>query len=281
MNYTSTEFIVFYIFAIAGIVGNVFVMVTLLQCGLKSSSTRLVFHLNFSLVLQEIVSLPYIYSLNGTVCQMMGFFHIFSGLLNMLIVGTLVLVYRQVLVDGYVKVSTYNRKRIFTFLYGIPLILSLIPFISDEYGEVYNGWCSASGTGACLSDAGLGMNLFKAVGSYSVLSIICWIPRTIINIGDINHTEAEHRFVLERLLIYINGILCFMIFLSEKKSLILFESFTRNTPSIDEMNESPLFSWDGDIKDDMKDELIGPKSTSLVSRSSSIRESEQSQLSDA
>jgi hypothetical protein len=103
--------------------------------------------------MEEIVSLPYAYTGNETVCQVMGFIHAYSGLANIVAMWLLTLYYANYVylsldsIQRFVQHKRYTRIAVFIF----PLITALPLSKGDNsgghdddksYGKDHQIWCA-------------------------------------------------------------------------------------------------------------------------------------------
>jgi hypothetical protein len=123
MTWTDAEtalYTVYYIIGVISIIGNVVVVAYLLRLGkLSTPFTYLVFFLHLSIVSEEIVTLPYLFSGNEVICIIAEFVHYYSVLVHLSCIGLLVQAYRANLFDN--KHSKECIKR-----YGLYVISLLI-----------------------------------------------------------------------------------------------------------------------------------------------------------
>jgi hypothetical protein len=269
--------IVYYVFAGASILCSGFVVLTLWFHGsLRTSATRLLLALHITLVCEELTSLPYVYNGNPDICTGTAFLHYYFGLASIVAVGFLVVSYRY---HFFPDLSGVNK---FIQSWALPLValfhlITFLPFITATYQEHQGPWCSIGGhrndhtwTFAVFYvwvwlilffsavwlvitmvqiykiDRLSGHRLFSTVGMYSIVSIITWIPRTVEQVtnftsGKLNAAE----WIISYLPLYVAGILYTLVFLTEKKALILFDSaFRMDQRDFDERTHSS-FSWEG------------------------------------
>lgn len=99
-------------------------------------------------------------------------------------------------------------------------------------------------------DRTMGRKMFSTVGMYAIISIVTWIPRTTAQI--INYQRGQlttQQWVYSYIPLFAAGVLYTMVFLTEKKALILFDRAVHTDAGIDTQNgrERGLssFSWEG------------------------------------
>ena len=99
-----------------------------------SASSRLVFYLHTTLLVQDIASLPIIYKIITALCITMAFFHIFTGLCNALIMGLQGLLYRYYFRPDEMKVMDFINKYC-EYVVFIPSLISFLPLSTESYDE--------------------------------------------------------------------------------------------------------------------------------------------------
>jgi hypothetical protein len=117
----SVAFVLYYVLAIISIIGNGGVVVYLLCNKEKYSSpfNFVVWFLHFSLVIEEVTSLPYLFNSDDTLCIVVEYIHYYAALMNIVSIILLVQVFRG---------NTSDEKNLlqkFLQHYGIYLILFL------------------------------------------------------------------------------------------------------------------------------------------------------------
>lgn len=275
--HVSPTFIVYYTLASVSMLCSAFVILTLWFHGsLRTSATRLLLALHITLVCEELTSLPYVFNGNDVICTGVAFLHFYFALASIIAIGFLVISYRYHFFRDSVGINKFIQKWSLWIVALFPTI-TLLPFITSAYQEHTGPWCSIGShwddytwTFAVFYlwvwiilfssaiwlvftmvqiykiDKSSGHRLFSTVGLYSVVSIAAWIPRTTEQI--INSTTGSLKsseWVISYIPIYVAGILYTMVFLTEKKSLILFDTaFRGDQREYDERTQS-TFSWEG------------------------------------
>jgi hypothetical protein len=136
----SPWFIAFFIIASLSITGNTLSILRLLSEGtLSAVTTRLILYLHVSSLLENIGSLPIIYTGNEALCQTMAVVHYYGGLANVLSITLLTIIYLNfTLEESHRSWAIQNFGGYIAF--SLPLI-TLLPFSTDAYG-VTGVWCS-------------------------------------------------------------------------------------------------------------------------------------------
>ena len=222
-----------------------------------SASSRLVFYLHATLLIQDIASLPIIYNPVRDLCITMAFFHIFTGSCNALIMGLQGLLYRYYLLTDKFKVTEWINKYC-EYVVFIPPLISFLPLSTGAYDEDDEPYCTMSTTvwnftvlyglvWAILlpslalvvhtivtvyrSFPEMGSSLFSRLGFYYLITLVSWVPRTAFRIAQsAGAISAMDYYAVFHLSTYIAGILYFFVFVSEMESLRMFEQFFNFNP---------------------------------------------------
>lgn len=242
-------FIALFVIASINILCSIFVIVTLIQYGSSSISSRLILYLHLTLLFEDISTFPYVYNGNEIICEIMGFIRVYSGLSNVLLVGMMVQIYRNLFVDDKHDWTAFINSYVEYIAFVFPLI-TVLPFSMHMYYGEAGTWCaeplytwvqilwfwmvSLLWTYAVIlysivalsrtlytvyrADPEMASKLVKTIGLYAVVSLTVWF----FLVGSAFRT-FEHAY--SNLIVYLCGILYFAIFLSEKKSLKLLERF--------------------------------------------------------
>ena len=271
----------YYVLAGISVLCSVFVVSTLWMHGsLKTNSTRLILCLHIAIICEEISALPYAYNANDDLCEAIAFLHFYFGLSSIVAIGFLVISYRYHFFTETVRVSTFIKNWSIILVVVIPLI-TLLPFISRSYDTHKGPWCAVSGkkrdhswafgvffawvwvilgsSAFSLSytmieiyniDPTIGRKMFSTVGMYSIISIVTWIPRTAAQIINFRRGSlTTNQWLYSYIPLYIAGILYTMVFLTEKKALILFDRAAHTDQGIDAQTTRDRamsgFSWEG------------------------------------
>jgi hypothetical protein len=269
--------IAYYVLAGLSVLCSIFVILTLAFYGsLKTSATRLLMALHFTLIWEEVTALPYVYNTNNALCEAVAFLHYYFGLASIVAIGFLVISYRYHFFLDHLGVNKFIQSWSITIVAVFPMI-TFLPFITNTYRAHDGPWCAIGGerddhswtfaifyvwvwlilffSAAWLIitmaqiykvDRASGHRLFSTVGMYSVISIATWIPRTVVQIanfsdGTLESNEWEYSYFP----LYVAGILYTLVFLTEKKALILFDrALNMDNRDMEERTHSS-FSWEG------------------------------------
>jgi hypothetical protein len=267
----------YYVLAGISILCSVFVVATLWFYGsLKTSATRLLMALHITLICEEVTALPYVYNTNNALCESVAFLHYYFALASIVAIGFLVISYRYHFFLDHLGFNKFIHNWSIILVVVFPMI-TLLPFTTSTYREHDGPWCAVGGgrndhtwTFAIFYvwvwlilflsaiwlvitmmqiykvDRASGNRLFSTVGMYSIISIATWIPRTVEQIvnfsdGSLESNEWEYSYFP----MYIAGILYTLVFLTEKKALILFDrALNMDNRDMEERTHSS-FSWEG------------------------------------
>lgn len=250
-------FIFYFFFATCGILGSIHVLYTIWfsfdSC--HTCSTLLVLFLHLSLVAEEITALPYLYKYDATLCNIIESFFEYFGLMNIVVIGLIVYAHRWSILDPTIRV----KRRFVNFGIGFVLIFPMItflPFIDNIYVPPDSPWCSlpysaglnwvlgvylvwvwAVLISSLISSFDLARRLmttsgklFKSylttIGMYTVVSLICWIPRTIVRFLANDTNGARFAAYIP---IYISGMLYTLIFRYSRKNMEMYEMSRRDS----------------------------------------------------
>lgn len=275
--HVSSTFIAYYTVASVSMLCSAFVILTLWFHGsLRTSATRLLLALHVTLVCEELTSLPNVFNGNDVICTGVAFLHFYFALASIIAIGFLVISYRYHFFRDSLGINKFIQNWALWLVILFPTI-TLLPFITSAYQEHSGPWCSIGShwddytwtfvvfylwvwiilfsSAIWLAytmvqiykiDKSSGHRLFSTVGMYSIVSIAAWIPRSAEQL--MNYTSGSLKsseWVISYIPIYLAGILYTMVFLTEKKSLILFDSaFRGDQREYDERTQS-TFSWEG------------------------------------
>eukprot|EP01040_Poterioochromonas_malhamensis_P001489 gene1489-1577_t len=244
-------FIIYFIFATCGIVGSFHVLFTIWfsfdSC--HTCSTLLVLFLHLSLVSEEITALPFLFKYNSTLCQIIESFFEYFGLMNIVVIGLIVYAHRWSILDPTIRIPrNYVNGGIF-FVLVFPMI-TFLPFIDKIYVTPDSPWCSlpySSGLNwvlgvyliwvwmvlimSLLSSFDLAHRLMTTsgklfrsylttIGMYTVVSLLCWIPRTIVRFSGNDTNTARFAAYIP---IYVSGMLYSLIFRYSRKNMEMYE----------------------------------------------------------
>ncbi len=210
ISHTETLGVLFLTVAVISTVASAFAMYCIWRYGKWTTSTQLLLLLHFTLLFEEVTTLPYAYAGNDGLCKAFGFFHVYSGLSNIMVTGVLTLHYCNFILFTNHALGNFLSKYKLTLIFGFPLI-TLLPFSTDSYGKANDCWCTLPSSNqisniwaiavfygwawivlfisfglicyvihkARMLDSALSRKVFSAIGIYVFFTMICWFPRTV------------------------------------------------------------------------------------------------------
>jgi hypothetical protein len=292
-------FVVYYLFAGLGILGSSHVLITILWSfdTIQTCSTLLVLFLHFSLLSEEIAALPHLFTYNSTMCSINESFFEYFSLMNIVVIGFIVYAHRLSILDPSIRLPKPVVKGLFGFAVVFPMI-TFIPFAEDDvYRKPDSAWCSVPySTGwqwilgvylvwvwavlilSIISSVDLAVRLsntyqgllhsyMSTIGLYCVVSLVCWVPRSMARfLGDDTNTT---RFIAY-LPIYISGMLYSLLFRKSKETMEAYETARLVSYEVQGDDLINLFN---------ENDLV-PRYDSIASSDKSQTEGEGSQLTD-
>jgi hypothetical protein len=274
----QAAFIAYYVVAGVSAVCSVFVSATLCLYGsLKTTATQLLLLLHITLLLEEISSLPFVFNDVRGICTAVAFLHFYSGLANAVAVGLLVISYRYHFMEDTLGVTQFIEKYS-NYLVGVLPLITLLPLTTGSYSNHNDVWCTMQ-TDSFLTnlwafvifyfwawpilifstivlyytmhqvysiDREIGFKLFSTTGMYAIVSILSWVPRTVARFSTFGRKLDNTSFLYAYFPVYIAGIIYTLVFIREKKALLLFDRLSDWTGEsggfTPEMSTS--FSWE-------------------------------------
>jgi hypothetical protein len=221
----SPEIVIYFIIAAISIIGNCLVVWSLWKLGRSVTCfTYLLWYLHCTTIVEEFLTLPYLWKENYTVCQIVESFHCYIGFMNILTIAILVEVHISSIFSANETSSTSNvtikeltLKYGKYLLFGIPLVV-FIGFANHTYGKSHVAFCVVPSHLGNLPflflyfleiwallfysaarmiysliklyryDSFLARKYFSSIGFYIVIGILGWIPRSVIRF---THQYAE------------------------------------------------------------------------------------------
>ena len=258
--------IAYYVIAGVSVTCSLLVSITLCKYGsLKTTATRLLLMVHLTLLSEEFTSLPYVYNRAPGLCTAIAFFHFYSGLANAVSVGLLVVSYRYHFFEEIADWVQFLFNHSIYLILGFPLI-TLLPFSTDSYTNSNEVWCTMQVDTQVTNiwafvifyawawsillvstiiliytmcqvysiDKEIGKNLFSTTGMYAIISILAWVPRTAARFTNFHRENMDNMaFLYAYIPVYIAGMLYTVVFLREKKSLLLFDRWSDWTTNDD------------------------------------------------
>lgn len=243
--------VIYLIVASIAIIGSLHVLGTILYGfrTINTCSTLLILFLHFSLVAEEISALPYLYKSDSTLCKVMEAFFEYFGLMNIVVVGFMVYAHRWSIMNPSIRIRGIIIKLGIVFIFLFPAI-TFLPFLEDIYTVPKDSpWCSLPYDSnsrdtkwflgvyliwvwvvlicSVLSTIDLTIRLsfthrrilksyLTSIGLYTLVSLLCWIPRTSARISG---TDTNLVRFFAYLPIYISGMLYTLIFRRSRRNM--------------------------------------------------------------
>ena len=263
MSLSLSALIIYYTVAAIAAVCSIFVAATLLKNGmLHTPATKLLLALHTLLLVEEITVLPSLFDRAESICKLVEFLHIYSSLAFTSTVGLLVVSYRYHFFEDTNDVMKTIEKYwlyfivLFPFLVMIPFLVSIITKEDSVTAVGASEWCTIQTSGTVLYmvsfvlyysiiwcillfstiflsctmyevyvvDEMVGMKLMSTTGMYAIISIVSWIPRTCIRMINFSDEDPGNTsWIVAYMPVFISGMLLTVVFLSEKKALLLFD----------------------------------------------------------
>jgi hypothetical protein len=219
--------------------------------------------MHLGLLLDDIASLPNIY--HKELCVFMATLKTYADMLILIVSCCMTIAVHKFLHSTDIYLSRYvlsNKNHMVIF--GIPM-LAILPMTDNVYGPIAGAWCGfqynllhakwwfVSYMIICSSillynlhiffvilsktrrsDWDILEKIFTGIGLYSVVAIICWAPKYFSIYLCFHYKEEEVRdiFYFSRMSMYLSGVIYTLMYLCEKKSLRLFESYVQTDPGI-------------------------------------------------
>ena len=261
---------IYYCFGAISIVCTLYVIGSIFVIGHETSPCRLVLYLHLTVLVENITTLPAVYTEDASLCAFLGFLRIYFGFANVIVLFMIVFHYRYIFIIDTLKLKEFVNKRREMIIFISPLI-SLLPFSTDGYGEYRSIWCSIKEDGdmddmwsyvvyfgwilaivgisallmlhtiiqVYMADTAIAGSLVMSMGFYAVVAMLSWLPRALGRFGVIDPINAN-------IFLYFSSIAYCIIFQLEKESLRKFEENARITFADQSENGSVYFSWQFD-----------------------------------
>jgi hypothetical protein len=270
-------FVFYYIIAAISILGNLLVLLYLFyEKGRKEWKlfTIILIYLHISILFEEITALPFIFKYSYGVCLAVEAFKFYFGLKNVFCILMLVRTYSK-----FIQNSTdfifrkAHLKSVQMFLTMVPMV-AFLPFADRTYTFPNHPWCSLPSSRSiiwevCIQylwvwlmlfytlvenakiirqlyrsyDSLLMHNYLSKVGTYSVVSFISWIPRTIIRFANYNSENNVTNSFYSYFPLYVSGILYVILFVNNFHAIESFEEQLGGADSKDMRVDASI--WEG------------------------------------
>jgi hypothetical protein len=230
----------------------------------SAGTTYLIYVLHASSFLQNVASIPNLFTLNDGLCSFMGFFHYYFGLINIAAVTYLSYIYYQYSTSDSMEINV-GRKSLRNMEYAVVFsFITLLPLSTDSYGATTEDtWCSIkydeeysllwawlsyyiwAFIAAIISSilfgitiyrnrkyrTGLAPRLFTTLGIYILISILYILPRALQRLA--SGFQGFHASKIQELVIHLPlnlaGIAYAVIFFYDRRTIKIFERRTNST----------------------------------------------------
>jgi hypothetical protein len=295
-------YVMLYIFATVAIICSISSLIFIWNHrNRRGLVTKLLFYIHFSLLIEELCVLPFIYNDTGDFCKFVGFLQIYSGLSNIMAMGVLVLYFVNYLTSySGLWLSTIAKYKEFV-IFCFPLI-TLLPFSTNSYGEAFDVFCGLPSDNPTQSlwailvlhlwlwlvilfsivllgkvlyktmkvDSNIAKKIFTTVGIYLIVTMLAWIERSVPRLMQV----SDNDFQTPRLVYYLMVFNVYII--SMVYALLLYLDPTvvdqsKHEFSVDsgEHDSNLTLQWD-DLSDVMSSQNASQISNVMEQRSSSM-----------
>lgn len=239
----SDGYVAFFVIASLSITMTAVACMLILREGdLRFNVPKLLLSIFATLLLQEIFTLPYVYSWDTSFCGLAAVIHTYTGVANSIATGSLMMYFHcshtcnervPLVVSDFIR--DWSRLSIFVF----PLI-TFLPFTTNSFGRDDGVWCriqsdspigkvwnlfaynfwivsimlisvvmiSRSILAASKIHILIGGKLFSSIGSYSIVALVIWLFRSVVNFSMFFTSEQASKLLYtSELLIHVMGIL--------------------------------------------------------------------------
>lgn len=275
-------FVIYFILSSISIIANSLVVWSLKKLRRSSSCfTYLLYYLHFTYVLEQILTMPFLFKGNYTFCTIVQSFQCYFGLMNILVVALLVEAHLTTIFDDpydlKTKIVLYGKY----VFYCVPLI-GFLGFVNNTFTYPHSAFCIVPSALTSLTflffyyveiwllllytsirmifsfckiyqmDRLLAHKYFSSIGWYIIVAILSWLPRSIIRFsfpfaeddddnGDDN-AEANTLFLGSFYPMILSGLAFAYIYFREKASIKTFALYNRRTEEVSLDGE--YFSWE-------------------------------------
>jgi len=285
MSWNEVEyplFLFYYIIGVISILGCALVIAYLLRFGkFHTPFTYVVLYLHISLCLEEIVTLPYLFNEIPTICYIAEMLHYYAVLMNITSVVVIVQIHLCNVIDSMQHYMTRIEKYGPYCIIGFPCIVFL-RLIDPVYQETQYPWCVIHANPfnpllfftyylwiylaltlcliRCLqsayyihlrADMYLAWKYFRAIGGYTFIALLAWLPTTITTVLNANPDDDGSTVIrlYSYLPLYISGLCYTLIFFHDKEAIASFEAYRGLLPpGQEDTTQSGYFVLDVSVK---------------------------------
>lgn len=257
----TARYVAFFVLAVIAIIMTTVACCLILRFGDRraSTATRLLLSIFITLLVEEITTLPFVYTWNNSFCGFVAVVHTYSGLANAIAIGSLMMYFHcshtcneRIPFAMSTLIRDWSRFAIFVFPF-----ITLLPFSTNSFGRDDVLWCRIQTTdqvgnlwsvlvfhlwvvaimliavvmisrsiyAAYKIHMKIGGRLLSSIGSYSMVAFVIWLFRLTVIIGSFFTADrsSELLFVSE-LVIQIMGIAFSVIFFLDMSIIIDFRT---------------------------------------------------------
>ena len=206
---------------------------------------QLILYLHLALLVEQVAFLPFVYTSSNTLCSAMGFFHAYAALSNLVAMWLVTIYGINYIHTEYVQVDQfiYRWKEFLIFVFPI---ITVFPFIQDDYGEQGGAWCELlTVTKGQSKSAALGIVFYyfwvwffiifslgitayivieslrqgaaiaravmTSIGGYGTIALIGWLPYSVRKL--LHRNTSDQQALGLTLPIYVTGILYALLYI--------------------------------------------------------------------
>jgi hypothetical protein len=189
-----------------------------------AATTYLVYLLHVTSLLQNITTIPILYTGNQGLCAFVGFLHYYFGLLNIAAISLLTVVYYRYTTATNQRINRGVHAVLWMRYASVLALITLLPFSTDSYGATYDGtWCSVR---YGHPDSILWSVLVFYLWAFFAI-VFCGGTCVYIVFYTAKHDISLSRSIYSSLGVYIAVTLCYLIpILGQLQELSLIPAFT-------------------------------------------------------
>lgn len=257
----SPAYMVLYVLGAVSVCCSCYVVFCILKfSALRVVITRLILYLHITLIMEDIVSMPFSFDNDNNLCKAMGFLWTYTALSRVFVVSCLVVIYRNIFFpESLISLNRIVSQWSEIIVFIAPAIPACTPFITNSFGDEGTHWCaiingSQANYMAFVSlygwawlfitltasvlvwtvvevyrvDSLLTSKLVSTVGMYVVVAILSWIPRTEARLYRLLTHSHYTGFYVDTIVLYASGLVYLLVFLSERKGITRFDTFSQS-----------------------------------------------------
>jgi hypothetical protein len=255
---------IYFILAALSITGALLVGYSILRYS-KSHTTfsNVVFALHVSLCINEIATLPYVFSGNNVICIMAEMVHYYSTLMNYFSLAVLIQAHMCNVIDELRAMFMGPIERYGLYIVYLAPLMVLFRFIDPLYSDTLHPWCTVHASSreplyvltyymwlymvivVCTlevflstfyiyrrTDKYMAWRYFSSIGFYMLIALAEFLPNVIIT-AVYASTDDDGNFdnrIGSYIPLYISGILYTIIFFRDRDAIENFEAYREQNP---------------------------------------------------